>query len=74
MNFILFSVKDIVSNQFSNIEMFTNEEVAKRWYNNLLKESKIASDLQLYKVGTFNIESGAVISCFEFVQGGVVNE
>lgn len=74
MLFQMYSVKDIVSAQFSNVEMFANEQVAKRWFNNLLKESKIASDLQLYKVGTFNIQSGEVIADFEFVQGGVLNE
>lgn len=74
MKFLVFSVKDVVSGQFSDLKLFNNKDVALRWYNGLLKESQIAKDLQLYQIGIFDVEKGDFVSKFEFVQGGVVNE
>jgi hypothetical protein len=71
---LMFSVKDVVSGQFSRIELFNNNEVALRWYNGLLAESKIAKELQLYCLGTYNLETGDVLPQLEFVQGGTVSE
>lgn len=70
----MFSVKDVVGGSFSDIKLFNNTDVAKRWYNGLLAESKIAKDLQLYKLGTYNTDTGEVTPGFEFVQGGSVVE
>lgn len=70
----IYSVKDVVAGNFSNLEMFVNKEVALRWFNQLLKESKIAGDLQLYCLGTYDINTGVIVADVEFVQGGVVNE
>lgn len=72
--YVCYSVKDVVAGQFSEVKIFVNEDVAKRWYNGLLKESTISADLQLYKVGTFDIITGEIVPMFDFVQGGVVNE
>lgn len=74
MKFEIYSVKDVVSGQFTKLELFNNIDVAKRWYNGLLAESKIAKDLQLYKLGEYNVETGEIIASVEFVQGGAVNE
>lgn len=72
--YVCYSVKDVVAGQFSEVKIFVNEDVAKRWYNGLLKESTISADLQLYKVGTFDIITGELVPMFDFVQGGAVNE
>lgn len=74
MIFKLYAVKDTVSGQFNRIELFNNEQVALRYYNSLLKESKIACDLQFYCLGDYNIETGEIAPNLEFIQGGVVVE
>lgn len=74
MKYIMFAVKDIVANTFSDIKLFINVEMAKRWFNNLLKESQIARDLQLFSLGVFDVDNGEVTPNLEFVQGGEVNE
>lgn len=74
MKFEIYSVKDIAGGQFSDLKCFINEPVAIRWFNGLCTESKIASDLQLYKLGNYNVESGQIEPCCEFVKGGVDSE
>lgn len=75
MVYYMFTVKDIVAGTFSDIKLFANEQLAKRWYNQLLAESKIAKDLQLYCIGTFNIETGLLLTTEpNFIQGGLINE
>lgn len=74
MIFKLYAVKDTVSGQFSKMELFNNEQVALRYYNSLLKESKIACDLQFYCLGDYNVETGEITPSLEFVQGGAISE
>ena len=49
-----------------------NEGLAVRWFKNLCEKSEIASDLSLYYLGEYDLESGAISSAPEFVMNGVV--
>ena len=73
MNYKIFSIKDTVTGQFSKPELFVNDMHAVRWFDGICSESKIKGDLQLYLLGTFDIETGDIISEVKFVQGGMNN-
>lgn len=49
-----------------------NEGLAVRWFKNLCEKSEIASDLALYYLGEYDLESGAISSAPEFVMNGVL--
>lgn len=66
----LYAIQDVlVGYQFP----FTgaNEEAVLRDYKNWLKEQPHAKDLRLYKIGTFDDETGTIIGIIpECIQGG----
>lgn len=66
----IYSVKDVVSGDFTEITIFKNREMAMRWFKSLCAESKIAQDLQLFYLGTYNIATGEIKSAVEFIGGG----
>lgn len=73
----VYTIKDIVAQQTSDLKLFKNEELAKRWFNDILSESKISQDLQLYKVCDYDIDKGCIVIdekeyFFNFVMGGKV--
>lgn len=70
MIYSIYSVKDVVSGSFTDILPFSNEAMAIRYFKGLCSESKIKNDLQLYKLGTYNIETGDIVSSVEFIAGG----
>ena len=70
MVYDIYSVKDVVTGNFSDITPFVNKDSAIRWFRGLCAESKISSDLQLYKLGIYYIETGVIESSVEFVMGG----
>lgn len=73
MKYFLFSIKDVLSGNFSDILIFYNVEMAKRYFENLCKESKISKDLQLFCLGEFDIRTGEIQKAVEFICGGVDN-
>lgn len=73
-NVLLYSIKDCVTGCFSDIKLFVNQAQAERWFDNFCSESKIASDLQLFILGNFDVESGEIIADLHFIKnGGAVN-
>ena len=74
MRYKLYSVKDTVSGNFSDIQIFNNDEVAKRWFFNLCAESKISRDLQLYYLGDYDVQTAIIIPSVEYIAGGADNE
>lgn len=66
----LYSIKDSLSGQFSQLVPFQNKEIAKRWFRQTCLESKIKNDLQLFYLGSYDIETGVIESKVEFVIGG----
>lgn len=70
MNYKLFSIKDVLSGNFTDILIFNNEEMAVRYFNGLCAESKIKDDLQLFCLGEYNSQTGAIISDVKFIKGG----
>lgn len=56
----MFSVYDRVSGSYSDIKLFTKKELAVRWFNNFKNESPFASDLDLYYLGEYNLDTGDI--------------
>lgn len=72
-NFILVCVKDTISGFFSEPKPFYNKAMALRWFKGLCQESKISNDLQLFSLGSFNSETGEIVSEVQFIEGGANN-
>ena len=66
----IYSIKDTVTGNFSDIIIMVNEEAAKRYFMGLCQESKIKNDLQLYCLGSYNVETGEIESKVDFIVGG----
>lgn len=56
MIYKLYSVKDVLTGDLSQVQLFVNNDIAKRWFYNLCSESKIAKDLQLFELGTLTLK------------------
>lgn len=75
MDLKVYAVKDTVSGSFMQPFYLSNDEVAKRSFSIACKDEKsnyfaIAKDLQLYRVGKFNDESGELSPDCEFLMNG----
>lgn len=68
--YFLYAVKDVVTGKFSKPDLFVNEASALRWFDQLVNESKIGKDLQLFMLGTMNIETGDIQTQLIFKKGG----
>lgn len=64
------SIKDNVIGQFSELNMFVNEAQAKRHFNLVCSQSKVKNDLQLYKLGSYDLETGEIVNDVEFLVNG----
>lgn len=73
MKMNIYSVKDVVSGDFGAISILPNDQLAQRNFNVLCQESKFAKDLQLFRLGFFDNETGAIESKVEFISGGPEN-
>lgn len=58
----LYSVCDTVAEEFGPIYSCKNDEVAKRAFHDLIKDSSTPLDYDLYFVGTFNTDTGFIDS------------
>lgn len=72
----IYAVRDTVNGAFMNPFYLNNDEVAKRSFKMACEDEnsnyfKIRKDLQLFKLGTFNDESGEITHKLEFIQNGV---
>lgn len=66
----IYSIKDVVSGSFGNLVLQANDQLAIRTFKGICQDSKIAKDLQLFKMGSFNVEEGKIESKVEFLIGG----
>lgn len=73
MKLNIYSVKDVVSGDFSSLSTLPNDQLARRNFNVLCNESKFSKDLQLFKLGSFDNETGVIDSNVEFICGGSDN-
>lgn len=73
MKYELYSVKDVLSGNVGEIVIMPNEAMARRWFAGLCSESKIKNDLQLYRLGTYNVQTAEIVSAPEFILGGADN-
>ena len=58
----LYSVFDSVAEEFGPIYSCKNDEVAKRAFHELIKDSSSSLDYDLYFLGTFNTDTGFIDS------------
>lgn len=69
-----YAVKDELANRFLSPNLMNNEELAKRQFktqiNNIELWKDNASDFSLFKLGTFNDETGEIIYKPEKIVGG----
>lgn len=71
----MFSIKDTVVGTFGSIVLLSNSATAERWFDGVCqKDRNVAKDLQLYKLGSYNIETGEIISVTTFVKSGVTSD
>ena len=70
MKYQLFSIKDVLSGAFNEILIFQNVELAKRYFQNLCAESKIKNDLQLFRLGEYDVETGITSTATDFIMSG----
>lgn len=73
MKFEIYSIKDSVTGQFADIRPMVNRAQAIRWFDDFCGESKIGRDLQLYSLGSYDVQTGEITSSVEFVKGGADN-
>ena len=64
----LYSIFDRVSHTYSAPVVAENQAVAVRWFNGSMSQNPIvAPDCQLFKLASFDVESGVLVPCNEFV-------
>ena len=70
----IYSVKDELSNEFMQPALISNDDLAKRQFktqvNTITLWKENASDYSLYKIGSFNNETGEIIPKIEKIAGG----
>lgn len=75
MKIKIYAVKDIVQGNYMQPFYMYNDEVAKRSFAQAINDekaswNKIALDLQLYRLGEFNDETGDIKVDFEYLAKG----
>lgn len=70
IKYAIYSIKDVVTGNFSDIQCFVNRDQAIRYFKGLCAESKIKTDLQLFELGEYDIQTGEIVSKVEFIIGG----
>lgn len=72
----VYSIRDQIAGIYSGLYMFSNDAVACRWFSVMCRDSNeikpIYKDMQLYRVGMFDQDSGHLTDCApELVMKGV---
>ena len=62
MSIGLYSVKDVVAEEFGPVFMAVNDGVALRSFGKLLKDVPEPQEYELYSVGVFKPDSGRIIT------------
>ena len=61
IKYAIYSIKDVVTGNFSDIQAFVNRDQAIRYFKGLCAESKIKTDLQLFELGEYDIQTKMAI-------------
>lgn len=64
----LYSIKDVVAEEFGPVFEAVNNGVAIRNFSNVLKETKYPEDYELYKLGNYDESTGEIIPEFYNVE------
>lgn len=73
MEYGIYSIQDTMIG-FNAPFIMKDDDVAKREYKNYLKNNPNAKDMRLFKLGTFNDESGVIKGIIPvMLEGGVDN-
>ncbi|WGL31321.1 nonstructural protein [Dipodfec virus UOA04_Rod_907] len=72
MKLKIYAIKDVVVGDHFNPFYLRNDEEAKRSFTNAMQEpgAKNVKDMQLFRLGEFNTETGELTASYEFLQGG----
>lgn len=62
MSYFIYVVRDVVTGQFGALKLFVNEASALRDFKTLLLNNPNFSDFELYKLGTYDIVTGSIVS------------
>lgn len=58
----LYSIRDVVAGVYNGIYMFSNDEVASRWFGKMCEGDNAVAmfckDMQLFRVGAFDENTG----------------
>lgn len=71
MTLYIYSVKDILSGDLTDLKLFQNDAIAKRWFEDICHDCKYSLDLQLFKLGSYDTQLGIVSNNLEFIMAGV---
>lgn len=71
MSYEIFSIKDVLSGNMTDLKLFPNVAMAKRWFEETCSECKFSKDLQLFKLGTYDTQVGITSNELEFIMAGV---
>lgn len=70
---IVVAVKDVVSNEFGSLACYKNIDVAKRSFKSAMESSPFRLDMQLFKIGDFDPDSGLFKPELEFIMNGDID-
>ena len=72
MNYEIYTIRDGITNCFSDLRLYVNQNDAVRSFSAVCKQSPFGKDYDLYFCGTFNLSTGelSVKSVFDFVKHG----
>lgn len=71
--FIIYSYKDTKTNNFIDLKLAPNIEVAKRSFRLDMANCKFSQDIELWALGEYSLD-GKIVSNLEFIEAGVANE
>lgn len=71
--FIMYSYKDTKTNNFIDIKLAPNVEVARRSFRLDMANCKFSQDIELWLLGLYSLD-GSIVSQLEFIEAGVANE
>uniref|UniRef100_A0AAU8AW28 Nonstructural protein n=1 Tax=Dulem virus 83 TaxID=3145794 RepID=A0AAU8AW28_9VIRU len=72
----MYTIRDIVAGQYSEIKLFANDNMAIRWFKLFCEKSEVARDLQLCYLGTYDLYTGEIYNTgtIIIVNGGEIIE
>lgn len=56
----IYTYYDRVANSYGDLKLFTKQELAERSFDYELSKAPFGEDIELYKLGTYDIETGVI--------------